>query len=161
MATKQETSMKLINFRRRAEGLLKVTRSNVAAMPIKDIQQLVQTLQVHQIELEMQNEELMQTQLALQISRDRYVTLYDGAPIGYLTLDHEGAILEANLPACALLGMNRIDVQAQPIIRFVTAKDQPTVLRHIRELISTGARQSSKWISCGETTSRSRSGLRA
>jgi PAS domain S-box-containing protein len=141
MAFNQNTSMKLIELRRRVEGILKVTRSKIATMPIKDIQQLVQTLQIHQVELEMQNEELRQTQLALRVSLDRYVALYDGAPIGYLTLDHEGAILEANLPACTLLGMNRIDVLAQPVIRFVTAKDQAAVLHHVRELVSTGTRQ--------------------
>jgi PAS domain S-box-containing protein len=110
-------------------------------MPVKDVQQLVHELQVHQIELEMQNDELRRTQMELEAARDRYMDLYDGAPTGYLTLDAKGVILEANLPACTLLGMNRIDLLGKPVIRFVAAKDQATCRRHIREMFNTGVRQ--------------------
>lgn len=102
---------------------------------------LLHELQVHQIELEMQNEELRRTQVELTAARDRYVDLYDCAPTGYLTLDPNGIIMEANLPACLLFGMNRKDLRGQPMTRFVAATDQTTVLRHIRELVSTETKQ--------------------
>ena len=76
-------------------------------MPVKDVQQLVHELQVHQIELEMQNDELRRTQLELEAARDRYVDLYDFSPAGHLTLDTHGTIVEANLRAGTLLGINR------------------------------------------------------
>ena len=56
-------------------------------MPVKDVQQLVHELQVHQIELEMQNDELRRTQVELEAARDRYMDLYDFSPAGHLTLD--------------------------------------------------------------------------
>lgn len=113
-------------------------------MPVKDVQRLVHELQVHQIELVMQNEELLRTQTELKTARDRYADLYDRAPIGYLTLDPKGIILEANLPACRLFGIDRPGLLGQPAIRFVAAKDQATIHGHFRALFQTGIRQVSE-----------------
>jgi PAS domain S-box-containing protein len=141
MAKKPGGSTKVTALRRQAEEALRATRRDVATMPGKDVQQLVHELQVHQVELEMQNDELRRVQVELEAARDRYVDLYDGAPTGYLTLDSKGVILEANLPACTLLGINRKDLLGKPVIRFVAAKDQATCRRHIREMLNTGVRQ--------------------
>jgi hypothetical protein len=67
-------------------------------------------LQVHQIELEMQNEELRRAQEELEASRARYFDLYDLAPVGYFTLSEQGLILEANLTGAGLLGLGRRDL---------------------------------------------------
>ena len=77
-----------------------------------------------QTELEMQNEELRRAHLALEESRDRYVDLYEFAPIGYLTLTREGLIAEVNLTGAALLGMDRKKLLKRRLDSFVTAEDK-------------------------------------
>jgi PAS domain-containing protein len=84
-------------LRSRAEKSLAKTPEDIRDIPVSDVKEVIHELQVHQIELEMQNEELRNDQLALQESRDRFSDLYDFAPIGYFTLDDKGMILEGNL----------------------------------------------------------------
>ncbi|GEM_PF-3080273 len=101
----------------------------------------LQELRVHQIELEMQNEELRRAQLALEDSRARYFDLYDLAPVGYCTLDAEELILEANLTAATLLGVARGALAKQPLTRFILPADQDIYYHHRRALLATGAAQ--------------------
>ncbi len=86
-------------LRQRAEEALCKSARDIEELPVKDLQTLVQELQVHQIELKMQNQELRETQLQLEGSRDSYTELYEFAPVGYLTLDSRGVIQTANLTA--------------------------------------------------------------
>ncbi len=97
-------------LRARAQSALAQKTSDVkdiSALSLEDLQELVQEFQVHQIELEMQNEELRTAQLALEDLKNRYQDLYDFAPVGYLTFNEKGLILEANLTAARLLGEER------------------------------------------------------
>ena len=123
-------------LRQRAEGFLQKTDQDIGAMPVQDIQQLVHELQVYQIELEMQNEELRRTQQALETSRDRYSALYDFAPVGYLTLDRAGVILEANLTAARLLGTARGELLRQRLTDFIVPTDQDTFYRHRQQVVA-------------------------
>ena len=99
-------------------------------------------LRVHQIELEMQNEELRRTQEELEGSRARYFDLYDLAPVGYFTLSEPGLILEANLTGAKLLGVARSALVKQPLSRFVVREDQDIYYLHRKALLETGAPQS-------------------
>ena len=74
---------------------------------MSDTRRLVHELQVHQIELEMQNEELMQTRAELEAALRQYTDLYDFAPVGYFTLARDGTILQVNLAGANLLGVER------------------------------------------------------
>lgn len=109
----------LTTLRHRAEARLRATRTDIAGMTTEDIQALVHELQVHQIELELQNEELILAQVELAHSRDRYSDLYDFAPVGYLTLDRLGTILQANLAVATLLGVDRQKLMGRNISDFV------------------------------------------
>ena len=96
-------------------------------------------LRVHQIELEMQNEELRRTREELEVSRERYFDLYDLAPVGYFTLSEKGLILEANLTGAKLLGVARGALVKQPLSRFVLREDQDIYYLHRKALLETGA----------------------
>lgn len=97
------------------------------ALPVVDPsanENLLHELRVHQVELEMQNEALRHAQLTLEESRDRYVDLYDFAPVGYLTLIAGGMISEINLPGAALLGAERQKLLQRRFAPFVAAGDR-------------------------------------
>jgi len=141
MAKKPDRATKVTGLREQAEERLRATRRDVAAMPVKDVQQLVHELQVHQIELEMQNDELRRTQLELEAARDRYVDLYDFSPAGYLSLDMSGTIMEANLRAGMLLGFNRQELIGKPLASIIAADDRDILHRHCQDVLKTGTRQ--------------------
>lgn len=93
-------------------------------------QELLHQLQVHQIELEMQNEALRQSQLALEESRDRYIDFYDFSPVGYLTLTEQGLVTEINLTGASMLGMDRAKVLQHRFGSSVAAEDRDNWHRH-------------------------------
>src|SRR5512139_3490899 len=96
-------------LRRRAEKIAKAT-SNRPEVDNLDPAALVYELQIHQIELEVQNEQLRKAQRELQLSHREYRDLYDFAPVGYLTLDSDGLISQINLKGASLLGLDREDL---------------------------------------------------
>src|SRR5215831_8300436 len=71
------------------------------------VRELIRELQAHQLELQQQNEQLRDAEIALVEVRDRYLDLYNFAPIGYVTVDKDGTILETNLTAATMLGVER------------------------------------------------------
>ena len=111
-------------LRQRAEQQLRTSSTDIAGMPTEDVQSLVHELQVHQIELEIQNEELRQAQIELAESRDRFSDLYEYAPTGYLTLDRHGKILQANLSAARLLDVDRQQLVGAKFPDFVDRDGQ-------------------------------------
>ena len=115
---------KFATLRQQAEDILGGQPANLADLSPADIQALIHNLQVHQIELELQNEELRRTQLDLRAARDRYVELYNFAPVGYFTLDANGAIVETNLTGAALLNVARSALIGALFTRFVVTEDR-------------------------------------
>ena len=116
-------------------------RGNLNPLSPADAQRVLHDLQVHQIELELQNEELRQAQDALEASRARYFDLYDLAPVGYFTLDEDGLILEANLTGATLLGVARGALVKQPFGRFIVGDGADNFYLHRKQLFKTGAPQ--------------------
>jgi len=103
--------------------------------------QLIHDLRVHQIELEMQNDELRCSQLALDNARVRLFELYDLAPIGYCTISESGQILQANLNAATLLGVERGSLVGQTFSRFVAASAADRYHLYRRQLLDNGQSQ--------------------
>jgi len=106
------------------------------------ITQLLHDLQVHQIELQQQNEELRRAQVALEQSHARYFDLYDLAPVGYLTVAASGLIVEANLCAASLLGVPRSALLRRPFSGFIAKVQQDSYYQCRRQLLATGQAQS-------------------
>src|SRR4051812_40145862 len=100
-------------LRDRAEVAAGLSR-RVEGRPSDNAEQLVQELQVHEIELEMQADELRRAHEEIEASRDRYRDLFDFAPVGYVTLDAGGSVIEANVAAELLLGVDRDRLFGRP-----------------------------------------------
>ncbi len=109
----------------------------LAELPPEAIGQMLHELRVHQIELEMQNEELRRAQVELEASRERYFDLYDLAPVGYCTLSEHGLILQANLKASALFGVARGELVKKNIANFIFVEDQGIYYRFRKQIIDT------------------------
>ena len=108
------------------------------------LEQVLHELKVHQIELEMQNEELRRTHVELDVARSRYFDLYDLAPVGYCTLGERGLIVQANLTAVSLLGMPRNLMLGRALARFVHPESQSALHALLRRLLETGEGQSAE-----------------
>jgi two-component system cell cycle sensor histidine kinase/response regulator CckA len=123
------------DLRQQAEALLWRLPKNTANLSAADLEQLLHELRIYQVELDLQNEELRGNQGEFQIARDKYTELYDFAPVGYLTLDPQGTILEANLTAATQLGVARSALVGTPLSRFVARDDQDVLYLHRRHVM--------------------------
>jgi len=99
---------------------------------------LLHELQVHQIELEMQNETLRQAQIDLAASRDCYIDLYEFAPLGYLTLSRDGVIEQLNLTCATLLGEHRQELVRRRFSGLVAPEDGDLWHRYFVQIIQRG-----------------------
>jgi two-component system sensor kinase FixL len=123
--------------RRRAEEMLGDHVIALDDLSLEDTRKLVHELHVHQIELEIQNEELREAQFQIETMRDQFADLYDFAPVGYLTLEINGMISQANLTSAVMLGRERWQLIQRPLSTFVFRADQDTYYRHFKRIIDT------------------------
>ena len=127
MKPKPQPSDAATSLRRGAEERLREQhREAIPPENPADTQRLLHELQVHQIELEMQNEELRQARDAVEAGLEKYSDLYDFAPVGYLTLDREGRVLEANLTAAQMVGFERSRLLKRRLGEQMAPTDQVT-----------------------------------
>jgi len=104
---------------------------------IEETKRLVHELLVHQIELEIQNEELRKAQEDLQFSRERFEDLYNFSPTGYCTIDKKGLILEANLTLAKMLDVPQSVLPTQPLSNFILPEDQDICYHFRNDLVYT------------------------
>jgi PAS domain S-box-containing protein len=130
----------LNDLRSRAEVVLRkksIVPPDISTLPPTELQKLVHELQVHKVELEMQNHELRITQLALQESQNNYQDLYDFAPIGYLTVDRKGFVLDTNLTAANLLGLDRDSLIGKALSSFLSKEDSDILYLALKRILQT------------------------
>ncbi len=102
---------KFENLRKKAElQLLSGDSSELDRFSLKEIKSIIHELQVHQIELELQNEELINAQMKIKESEIKYYEFFNNAPVGFLVIDTNGSILEVNNKACDILGLDKIEL---------------------------------------------------
>ena len=129
-------------LRSKAEDVLWKKFKGKKKMTPEDVQNLIHELEVHQTELEMQNEELRQTQQALLNSRDSYVDLYDFAPVGYVTINEKELILKANITAADFLGTEREQMIKKTFSQFIFYDDQDIYYKYRQNLFDNKERLS-------------------
>ena len=100
---------------------------------IKSKDELLHELQVHQIELEMQNQQLREAQQQLEETRDRYADLYDFAPVGYLTLDESGIVQEINLTGASMLDRERANIVDMHFINHLATSSIQKFHEHLQK----------------------------
>jgi PAS domain S-box-containing protein len=106
-----------------------------------DPQRLLHELQVHQVELEMQNAELQEARDRMEALLEKYTDLYDFAPVGYFSLDEHGRILEVNLTGATLLGVERSRLIGRRLQQFVVPMSRPSFLRFLEQVFAGAGKQ--------------------
>ncbi len=136
---------------RRTCGTMPGQQDMIEPLSLEASKHLLHELRVHQIELDMQNDELRRTQTKLEAARKSYFDLYDLAPTGYVTTDQQGIIQQSNLTATLMLGVSRGTLIRQSITRFIFPADQD-IYYLCRRLVEAGeARACELRMLCGET----------
>lgn len=130
-------------LRRRAERILESKDHEPAGIDGKNVVDLIQELETHQTELELQNEELREAARRLEASERKYTELYQFAPVGYITVNGQGLVVQANLAACGMLGLPLQRVRGRGLSNFVAREDHPAYFHAIREIAGTSRKDSS------------------
>lgn len=145
MKKKSDSTQRKVTLRQRAEQELTAQSDAVTGAVTSNERRLLHELQVHQIELEMQNEALQQAKTLLETSRDeyrdRFVNLYDFAPVGYLTLNCENLIIESNLTAASMLGIERSKLILHFFPQWIAEESNDTWRRQFLHLKEYGGKQ--------------------
>ena len=129
-------------WRARAKKFLAKPEAKLDKPPLTEIQKLVHELQTHQVELDMQNEELCRAQGEAEAAGVKYADLFDFAPIGYFIFTRQGLILEANLTGARLLGAERGSLLRTPFSFQVLPAFRPEFTAHLKKVFTTQSRQS-------------------
>jgi len=130
-------------LRKKAEELLKLKLKAASQLAKEtDIKKLLHELQVHQIELEMQNEELRKAYDTAEEALKKYTMLYDLAPMGYFTLEKDGTISELNFTAANLLGDKRISLINSNFKLYVADSSKAEFSNFLSEVFKSHSKES-------------------
>ena len=142
MSGKPNSFADAAELRQHAEALLKKQKKKTGQPQTEaDMLRLLHELQVHQIELEMQNAELQEARDDVEAGLEKYTDLYDFAPVGYFSIDEQGLILEVNLTGATLLGVERSKLLKRQLPRFVAPTSRPILLAFLERVFSVPEKQ--------------------
>ncbi len=125
-------------LRSKAEAKLRQSSTLSKDLTLEKAKVLMHELEVHQLELEMQNQELRETQHRLEELRDQYTDLFDFAPVGYLVVDKKGVIKNINLTACTLLGLERSLLIGKPLSAYMSSGQSIKLFLNLNEAFKNG-----------------------
>lgn len=131
-------------LRLKAEERLKEKKKRNNPVIEADIKKLLHELQVHQIELEMQNEELQEANETAETALKKYTMLYDFAPLGYFTLEKDGSISELNFTGAEMLGEKRFSLVNSNFKLFVSESSQTEFDRFFSKVFTSNTKESCK-----------------
>ena len=130
-------------LRRKAEEKLKTSQQKEKSIEREtDLKRLVHELQVHHIELEMQNEELRHAYEIAEKALGKYTMLYDLSPMGYFTLDSEGTICDLNFTGAEILGEKRISLIDSSFKLFLSEDSKLAFNNFLRKVFTSNAKES-------------------
>ncbi|WP_028325356.1 PAS domain-containing protein [Desulfatirhabdium butyrativorans] len=133
----KDVTTQLQQLRDKAEALIDKRQLSPEDVSEESLSRIWHELKVHQIELELQNEELRKAQQTLSISRDRFAMLFHQAPVGYLVLNPDGLILEANETFCRMIGAEAGTILSRGLNDFLIDEDKGTFLARYRAFYNT------------------------
>ena len=128
-------------LRQKTQAYLEAKPASVDTLLVEDIHKILHQMQVQQIELEMQNNELHRQQVNFERELREYSLIFNLAPVGYITCDPEGLIIETNNTMCEMLGLNKKQVVFKSLSNFSTVKHQDTYHLFVKELLEYGDKQ--------------------
>ncbi|MGM0601432.1 MAG: ATP-binding protein [Candidatus Rifleibacteriota bacterium] len=145
MTSNNKRSKQAKQLRRNAEKTILEKHSssaqNLDKLTPEETKSVLHELLVHQIELEMQNEELCNIRKELEASRARYFDLFNHAPVGYVSLNEDGLILESNMTAATLFGLSVDELKNQPLSHYIIPEDQDIFYHHRQNLFNSCSTQ--------------------
>ena len=128
-------------LRDKAVAFINTNPAAIKAIPPEEVKRLIEDFQIHQVELEMQNEELRRIQVELAESRDAYQELYEFAPVGYFSFDKKAYIQDLNLTGADLMGCQRSKLLGLRFTAFISPDSQDDFYFHCRKLFETESHQ--------------------
>lgn len=129
----KKSEKKFNDLRKKAQEIL-TGKNGISKETLDEFEEIIHELEVHQIELEMQNENLIKVQIELEESKEEYKELYDFAPVGYFNLDKNCIIKKTNLKAFEILGIPRKYLINTAFIRYVAPESRKIFHDHCQEV---------------------------
>lgn len=136
-----DKNSQLEKLRRLAESRLQECQKNSLESSPEQLAEQIHELEVHQVELEIQNEELLRSHMELESARDQYAALFDYAPVAYLIINKAGRIERANLISAELFGKHRLQMLEDYLYKFVAKEDRGDLFHHLRCVFNYQTRQ--------------------
>jgi PAS domain S-box-containing protein len=134
------SKIKFKELRTQAEEQLTAQHRQIESLDRVDLVKMAHELAVHQVELEIQNEELRQSRAEAEEARDRYLDLFDFAPVSYFTVDAHGRILEANFTGCQILKVERQSLLKKSFTKFIIPEEADAFYLYRKKVMGNGAR---------------------